>query len=121
MWYTVKFDEQNLEFVNMNGVNVYIHDLVKDPKIVVGENRFVKSPITVVPSTGNSSNDNNIKLSIQWLEWIMEQKRRQGTPIFIQHAMNGGEILIPTTNYRCDGFSNENRTQTIDEFYGNCF
>lgn len=121
LWHTVKFDEQNLEFVNMNGVNVYIHDLLKDPKIVVGENRFVKSPIAVVPSTGYSSNDNYSKISIQWLEWIMEQKRRQGTPIFIQHALNGGEILIPTTNYRCDGFLNENGTQTIYEFYGNCF
>lgn len=121
LWHTVKFDEQNLEFVNMNGVNVYIHDLLKDPKIVVGENRFVKSPIAVVPSTGYSSNDNYSKISIQWLEWIMEQKRRQGTPILIQHALNGGEILIPTTNYRCDGFLNENGTQTIYEFYGNCF
>lgn len=112
LWYTVKFDEQNLEFVNMNGVNVYIHDLLKDSKIAVGENRFLKIPIAVVPSTGYSSNDYS-KISIQWLEWIMEQKRRQGTPIFIQHALNGEEILIPTTNYRCNGFSNENGTQTI--------
>lgn len=71
LWHTVKFDEQNLEFVNMND----IHDLLKDPKIVVGENRFVKSPIAVVPSTGYSSNDNYSKISIQWLEWTMEQKR----------------------------------------------
>lgn len=48
----------------MNGVNVYIYDLLKDFKIVVGENRFVKSFLVVVLFIGYFLNDNYSKILI---------------------------------------------------------
>ena len=51
---------------------------------------------------------------IQWLELIMEKEG-----IFIQHAGNIGEYLIPGTRYRADGYCEENNT--VYEFHGDCF
>jgi hypothetical protein len=50
-------------------------------------------------------------ISIVWLERVMEKEG-----IFIQHALNGGEYIIPGTRIRADGFCAE--TNTIYEFYG---
>ena len=72
--------------------------------------------IAVVPSNGNTSRDNYSKASIQWLKLVMEQKRRKGARIKIEHALNGGEFKIAGTNYRCDGY--DRCSNTIYEFYG---
>ena len=50
--------------------------------------------------------------SISWLESIIETEQ-----IYIQHALNGGEFLIPGTRLKADGFCSE--TNTIYEFHGN--
>ena len=36
--------------------------------------------------------------------------------VSIQHAKNGGEVMIPNTPYRADGFCKE--TNTVYEFWG---
>jgi len=51
---------------------------------------------------------------IRWLESIMESEN-----IFIQHAANGDEYIIPATRYKADGYCVE--TNTIYEFHGDCF
>ncbi|CAC5421904.1 unnamed protein product [Mytilus coruscus] len=88
----------------------------------IGKTVFVKSPIAVVPSEGYVSRDNFSKVSIQWLEWIMERKRRKGKHLHIQHALNGrgGEHRVPGTNYRLDGYV-ESPKKTAYEFLGCCF
>lgn len=51
------------------------------------------------------------KKAISWLEYIMEREN-----VFIKHAGNGGEYLIPGTKYYADGYCEE--TNTIYEFHG---
>lgn len=88
-------------------------------KIVQLGRRHFKSPIAVVPSQGYTKRDNFSKISIQWLEWLMETSRQRGNPLIISHALNGGEYRVPDTNYRCDGFVvNPTGKGTIYEFYG---
>lgn len=49
--------------------------------------------------------------SIEWLETISKTKG-----IYIRHALNDGEIKIPKTRYKADGYCEE--TNTIYEFHG---
>ena len=93
-----------------------LEDMKTREDLKVGETRFAKCPIGVVPSTGYVMRDNYSKASIQWLEWVMEDGRRRGIKTAIQHARNGGEYKIPDTNYRCDGYDKDRNT--IYEFYG---
>jgi hypothetical protein len=51
------------------------------------------------------------KQQIQWLECISNLKG-----IYIQHALNNNEYIIPTTNFKADGYCKE--TNTIYEFHG---
>ncbi|MGI0075872.1 MAG: DUF7487 domain-containing protein [Nitrosopumilaceae archaeon] len=51
-------------------------------------------------------------IAIMWLESIMQ---KQNT--FIQHALNVGEYIIPTTRLHVDGYCEE--INTIYEFHGN--
>jgi len=53
-------------------------------------------------------------MSIKWLESIMQKNN-----IFIQHAKNGGEYVIPSTRFRADGYCKENNT--VYEFYGDYY
>lgn len=52
--------------------------------------------------------------AICWLEYV---KETQG--VEIQHAQNGGEVMIPGTTYFADGFCHE--TNTVYEFHGDAF
>uniref|UniRef100_A0A8W8MKN2 Uncharacterized protein n=1 Tax=Magallana gigas TaxID=29159 RepID=A0A8W8MKN2_MAGGI len=97
---------------------IALSDLEKEENTEVGKQRLT-SPIAVVPSQGYVSKDNYSKISIQWLEWIMQRSRQRGTPVHIRHALNGGEYHVPDTNYRCDGFAeNPQGKDTIYELYG---
>ena len=50
-------------------------------------------------------------MQILWLNFLSKFHN-----IYIQHAINDGEYLIPTTNYKADGYCKE--TNTIYEFHG---
>lgn len=90
----------------------------KIDNLQVGRQTF-RTPIAIVPSNGYTSRDNYSKVSIQWLEWLMEKCKHKGKPIFIQNALNKGENRIPGANYRCDGYvEKEVGKGTIYEFYG---
>lgn len=54
------------------------------------------------------------KKQIFWLETIAKKEN-----VFIQHAGNIGEFLIPNTKYKADGYCKE--TNTIYEFLGDAF
>lgn len=53
-------------------------------------------------------------IAIKWLQKIMDCDN-----IIIQHALNGGEYKIPTTNFYADGYCAS--TNTIYEFHGDIF
>ena len=92
---------------------------IQEMGYIIEEKKFVNSPIAQVPSYGYTSRDTFSKCSIQWLEWYMKEQRNDGNPIHIQHALNGGEITLPGTRYRLDGFSE--KTKTAFEFNGCVF
>lgn len=35
----------------------------------------------------------------------MHDAKQKGNPLHIRHALNGGEVKIPGTNYRVDGYA----------------
>ena len=72
--------------------------------MVIGEKEFVRSPIAKIPPGGYKT-DQYSKSSIQYLEWV---SRRDN--IKIRHALNGGEIRLPGTRYRLDGYAYETNT-----------
>ena len=51
-------------------------------------------------------------MQIRWLDFLSKFYN-----INIQHALNDGEFLIPTTRYKADGYCKKNNT--IYEFHGN--
>ena len=107
-----------IDGVNINDSWTSLVDLKKDESVQIGK-RLFQSPIAVVPSQGYTKRENHSKISIQWLEWLMEKSRHRGNPVSISHALNGGEYRVPGTNYRCDGFTKTpNGMGTIYEFYG---
>ena len=84
-----------------------------DAEVVIGEKEFVPSPIANIPPGGYKI-DQYSKSSIQYLEWV---SRREG--VKIQHALNGGEVCLPGTRYKLDGFCQE--TNMAYEFHGCMF
>ena len=83
---------------------------VSEDEVVIGEKEFVHSPIAKIPPGGYKT-DQYSKSSIQYLEGV---SRRDN--IKIRHALNGGEIRLPGTRYRLDGYSYE--TYTTFEYQG---
>lgn len=55
------------------------------------------------------------KVSIRWIEQEAKRRRLKN----VQHALNGGEFLVPGTNIRVDGY--HARSRTIFEFHGDAF
>ena len=86
---------------------------VSEAEVVIGEKEFVRSPIAKIPPGGYKI-DQYSKSSIQYLEWV---SRQEG--VEIQHALNGGEVGLPGTRYKLDGFCQE--TNTAYEFHGCVF
>lgn len=54
-------------------------------------------------------------IAINWIESEAKKRRLKG----VQHARNGGEFQIPGTRKKVDGY--HARTNTVFEFYGDCF
>ncbi|MCG8048774.1 MAG: DNA polymerase [Candidatus Thiodiazotropha taylori] len=84
-----------------------------EDEVVIKEKEFVSSPIAKIPPGGYKI-DQYSKASIQWLEWM---SRRVG--VKIQHALNGGEVRLPGTKYKLDGFCHA--TNTAYEYHGCIF
>ena len=86
---------------------------VSEAEVVIWEKGFVRSPIAKIPPGGYKI-DQYSKSSIQYLEWV---SRCEG--VKIQHALNGGEVGLPGTRYKLDGYCHE--TNTAYEFHGCVF
>lgn len=106
---------------NLEGTWYSEEDLQRS-KWNVEDTRFVSSPLAQIPANGYVSRDQFSMVSIHWLEWMMEKGRRDGVPVQIQHALNGGEVRVPGTKYKFDGFDAKNRTGYSFEgcFYHGC-
>ena len=79
------------------------------PLIQNVKSTFVSSPLAKVPNGGYFGRDNFSQDSIRWLEWEAYSRG-----VAIRHALNGGEIKIPGSSYKVDGFSGN----TVFEYNG---
>ncbi|XP_041350679.1 uncharacterized protein LOC121369693 [Gigantopelta aegis] len=86
---------------------------LRDRGMTIAESEVVPSPIAQVPSEGYIRKDQFSKVSFQWLEWFQHKNQNKYQ---IQHALNGGEHLVPGTHYRLDGYCP--KTNTAFEFNG---
>lgn len=55
--------------------------------------------IGLPPQGGYFQADRQSKVALEWLEYQARQRQ-----VHIQHAYNGGENKVPTTNYKHDGY-----------------
>lgn len=89
---------------------------LQDHDFFVEKEEYVGSPIAQVLSAGYHR-DQYSKVSIRWLEWLMEKENREGiVPIYIRHALYEGEYKVPNSNLNLDGYCSE--TNTAYEFNG---
>ena len=77
---------------------------LKDTGYSVKTKTRVGTNIAQVPSGGYVQRDNFSKDCIEWLETIQDKAKKEGKPVRIQHALNGGEKKIPGTRYKTDGY-----------------
>ena len=91
---------------------MFLVSVDKEAKVV--EKKPTVSLIAQVPSAGYTQRDNYSKSSIQWLEYQMELARREGESLNIEHALNGGEVPILSTQYKVDGGVGN----TVYEYHG---
>jgi len=93
---------------------VYANNYTKLTIVCNVHGQFSQTPDTHLRGAGCPSCAHTRKFSLKsilWLETIM-----QTTGVNIQHALNGGEFLIPGTKIKVDGFSKE--TNTVYEYHG---
>lgn len=82
--------------------------------VEISSKKPTQSAIAQIPSAGYTQRDNFSKVSIQWLEYLMVLAQREGKPVRIDHALNGGEVPILGTHYKVDGKCGT----TVYEFHG---
>ena len=94
-------------------------------KGTIVEKKFVKSTLPIVPPLGYRTDTYSNK-AIKHILWLAEKSRREGNPLNIQHALNGGEKTIIRQDqkgfYKVDGFYVDPLTgqETVIEWNG-CF
>lgn len=103
--------------------NQYDYSLVNyvdtiTPVVIIckSHGKFIQTPKSHLRGNGCPScwKGNFSKIALKWLDIISEKEN-----INIQHALNGGEYIIPGTKFRIDGYCKE--TNTVYEFYGDAF
>jgi hypothetical protein len=79
---------------------------------------FLQTPNNHLSGKGCSDCTVCVNFSNIAIEWIEKEAKRRRLKS-VQHALKGGEFRIPGTRLRVDGF--HARSNTIFEFYGDCF
>ena len=99
-------------------------DLIKCNSKKVAE-KFIKTPIALIPCHGYAGRDNHSKDSIEWLTLLEKNWNDNGRNIEIQHARSQkGEKVIPCqgktkmVRYRVDGYFEFNGEKYVCEYHG---
>ena len=94
-------------------------------KFNIIKEKFVKSPIGLVPTHGYGCKDSHSKESIEWLSLLQKQWLEKGKPIAIQHARSGaGEKIITcqglnkVVKYKVDGYFEYQGKRYVCEYHG---
>ena len=86
--------------------------------------KFVKSPIGLIPQHGYSGKDNHSKESLEWLSLVEKAWHSQGKKLTIQHARNNWEKVITCQGktrqikYKADGYFEWAGKKYICEYNG---
>ena len=94
-------------------------------KFNIIKEKFVKSPIGLVPTHGYGCKDIHSKESIEWLSLLQKQWLDKGKPIAIQYARSGaGEKIITcqglnkVVKYKVDGYFEYQGKRYVCEYHG---
>ena len=94
-------------------------------ELKIVKEKFVSSPIALIPSHGYSGGQNHSKESMEWLECLEEDIRNDGKDISIQHARSEqGEKIIAypgksrQIKYRVDGYFELDGKKFVCEYNG---
>ena len=94
-------------------------------KFNIIKEKFVKSPIGLVPTHGYGCKDSHSKESIEWLSFLQKQWLDKGKPIAIQHARTGtGEKIITcqglnkVVKCKVDGYFEYQGKRYVSEYHG---
>ena len=101
-WLPATFKDGTMSTI-IDGVNMSGEELQQNG-YVIEEKKFDSTPIAQVPAYGYNR-DTFSMASIKWLEWYAFDQKSKGKQMQICHALNGGEKVIPNTNYRADGIA----------------
>ena len=113
-WLPAKFKDGTMSTI-IDGVNMSGEELQQNG-YVIEEKKFDSTPIAQVPAYGYNR-DTFSMASIKWLEWYSFDQKSKGKQMQICHVLNGGEKVIPNTNYRVDEHISASK---VSDFYG-CF
>ena len=87
--------------------------------------KFVSSPIGLVPTHGYAGKDNHSKESMEWLAYLQKQMQDEGKHITIQHARSAlGEKSVTLKgntrmiNYKVDGYFEFDGKKFVCEYNG---
>ncbi len=93
--------------------------------IQLNKEKFVKSPIGLIPTHGYSGSNNHSKESLEWLLLLEQKWLNEGKPIKIQHARSDeGEKIISCQGvnrqirYRVDGYFEYKGKKFVCEYNG---
>nr|XP_022305881.1 uncharacterized protein LOC111112600 [Crassostrea virginica] len=121
----VVFDEDLPEKKLVGGVDPFQHITIAGVCMQVFKSKFLQEEWRVkvrgeegIPSMGYGPFLGQYSTeSIQWLSWVQEDHyRKTNHRLYIQHALNEGELNLPGTRYTLDGYCAE--TNTAYEFHG---
>ena len=90
----------------------------------IKKEKFVKSPIGLIPPHGYSGSDTHSKESMEWLYSLEREWQNHGKPITIQHARNKSEKIIiykgktRSVKYKVDGFFEYKGRKYVCEYNG---
>ena len=92
--------------------------------VKIGKQKFVKSPIALIPKHGYAGKDNHSTESLQWLSLVQKVWHDSGKNIHIQHARNQGEKTIicqgkaRQIKYKVDGYFEYDGERYVCEYNG---
>ena len=94
----------------------------------VVKQKFVKSPIALIPTHGYSGKDNHSKESLEWLSLLEKRMKEREKHVNIQHARSSaGEKVVlyqgrnQLIKYKLDGYFELDGDKFACEYYGCCW
>ena len=104
---------------------LYHNEWTPSETFQIVKDKFVKSPIALIPCHGYSGRDNHSKDALEWLKYLEKEWIDKGKTISIQHARHdhGEKIIMCQGNtkllkYKVDGYFEYEGLKYVCEYHG---